>query len=175
MTRRRSSAGSGSTSSNDDRRVIPRGGASQPTPPRSSGRPAAAWPRSTANPVRPALPPLKGARITSFSTTAEGRVRSLAYTVNGKQGAVNYADMGNGEWKFQFVSTDGSKQEQTYQSRDRQVGGSPPRGGERPPRRDDQEAGPPGRGGPRPGREEPQAASSLLPATILRNGMRSSC
>jgi len=61
--------------------------------------------------------------------------------VGGKKGAVNYSQNENGSWKFQFVSTDGGKVEETYAAN-----GRPGGGGGRQPRGE-------GRG-PKPGREE---------------------
>jgi phosphatidylethanolamine-binding protein (PEBP) family uncharacterized protein len=126
-------------------------------------------PQPRSNPARPALPPMRGAKITNFATEVDGKVRRLTYTVDGRQGAVNYADMGNGQWKFQFVSTDGSKDEQTYRSREGESGGSPPQEGDRPPRRGgDQQGGPPRRGGPGPGRPEEQSTPSPFGPDALK-------
>jgi hypothetical protein len=107
-------------------------------------------PQPRAQPVRPDLPPLRGAKITGFTATPDEKTFALQYLVGGKPGAVNYATSGDGNWKFQFVSTDGTKQEETYR-----VGGG---GGGRPPR--EGPGGPPRqeRGGPR---EEASAGGSV--------------
>ncbi len=115
-------------------------------------------PQPRANSVREALPALRGAKITGFTTSPDGKERSLIYTVGGRPAAVNYADAGGGSWKFQFVSTDGSKHEETYQAHEgrggrggaRPEGGRPPRGDDRggPPQRREGE-GTDRRGGPR--------------------------
>jgi phosphatidylethanolamine-binding protein (PEBP) family uncharacterized protein len=127
-------------------------------------------PQPRANPVREALPPMRGAKITDFTTGADGKVRSLTYTIGNRQGAVNYADAGGGAWKFQFVSTDGSKKEETYQARERRGGGPREGGGNQPPRgggaevaRRDGPGAPPSRG-----REPAEAASKFGPDAIKK-------
>jgi phosphatidylethanolamine-binding protein (PEBP) family uncharacterized protein len=124
-------------------------------------------PQPRAQPVRPALQALRGAKITGFTTSPDGKERSLTYTVGSRQAAVNYADAGGGSWKFQFVSTDGSKQEETYQPREDRAGapGGPPPEGGRPPRRGDRGGPPPRRDGDGPDRrggprEEGRASES---------------
>ncbi len=118
-------------------------------------------PQPHAQPVRPALQALRGAKITGFTTSPDDRQRSLAYTVNGRPAAVNFSGNPDGSWKFTFVSTDGSKQEETYTRRSDGAGRG--RGGEPggPPRRDSA-GGPPrddrgGPGGPPPPRDERNA------------------
>lgn len=148
-------------------------------------------PQPRAQPVRQDLPPLRGAKITDFKTTADGRVRMLTYMVGSKQGAVNFADMGEGKWKFQFVSTDGTKTEETYEKREGRGGGGgrggPSREGERPQRpskeggemkRPDERRGPPREGGgeaPSASKFGPDAmkkpsASFVLTSPDVKNG-----
>ena len=79
-------------------------------------------PQPRAKPVRQDLPPLRGATITAFTSTTDGKGRSLQYKVGTRQGAVNYFQMGDGSWKFEFVATDGSITQQTYQTGPRQRG-----------------------------------------------------
>ena len=124
-------------------------------------------PQPRAQPVRQDQPPLRGAKITGFTTSPDGKQRSLIFTVGAKQGAVNYTDNGDGAWKFTFVSADGSKQEENYTRREGGGGGGrggPRPDGERPPRRPGEGPGaggdrPPrpdgGPGGPRPNGERP--------------------
>ena len=89
-------------------------------------------PQPRAQPVRPDQPPLRGAKITGFTPSADGKTRKLVYQIAGKDGAVAYTDAGDGAWKFEFTGTDGMKREETYQGRE---GQRPPRpGGERPER-----------------------------------------
>ncbi len=85
-------------------------------------------PQPRAQPVRPDLPPLRGAKITGFTAAPDEKTFSLHYSVNGKPAAVNYAASAEGSWKFQFVSADGTKREETY----RRGGGGERKGG--PPR-----------------------------------------
>ncbi|MCE9612553.1 MAG: YHYH protein [Chthoniobacter sp.] len=122
-------------------------------------------PQPRATPVRPALQQLRGAKITAFTTSPDGKERSLIYTVSGKEGAVNYADLGGGSWKFLFVSTDGSKQGETYQAREGRGGGA---GGGPRPQRGDERGGPPPRDAaeplPREGRGEPPASGGPVVA-----------
>lgn len=133
-------------------------------------------PQPRATPVRQDLPPLRGAKITDFKTSVDGKVHSLVYAVNGKTSTINYADMGSGAWRFQFVAADGSKTEQNYQARER-AGGSPA-GGPRP-REDDRQArrgegggrGGPGmnrREGPPPDRREQQETPSPFGPDALK-------
>jgi len=81
-------------------------------------------PQPRARSVRPALPPLGGAKITGFTASPDQKSFRLQYTIGGKPAAVNYATASDGAWKFQFISTDGSTREETYR------GGDP---GNRPP------------------------------------------
>lgn len=87
-------------------------------------------PQPRAQPVRPALPPLRGAVIKGLTVSPDAKTFALNYTVNGNPGAVNYSTSGNGVWNFQFVDTDGSKRDETYTARDKPSGG--PASRERP-------------------------------------------
>ncbi|MES2695065.1 MAG: YHYH protein, partial [Verrucomicrobiota bacterium] len=87
-------------------------------------------PQPRAQPIRPALPPLRGARITGFNATLDARTFSLRYTVNGQAATVKYGSAGDGVWKFQFVGQDGTKRDETYRATDRANGGGGA-GGER--------------------------------------------
>ncbi len=96
-------------------------------------------PQPRAQPVRQDQPPLRGAKITGFTPSADGTERRLVYAIGGKTGGVNYTDAGGGAWKFEFVGADGAKTAETYQAREDRGGGGPggPRPeGERPPRPD---------------------------------------
>lgn len=104
-------------------------------------------PQPHAQPVRPALQVLRGAKITGLTTSADEKERNLSYSISGKAGTVKYMDLGNGAWKFQFISTDGTTHEESYQAREGRGGGQgrprpdgagqPPRDGtNRPPRRE---------------------------------------
>jgi phosphatidylethanolamine-binding protein (PEBP) family uncharacterized protein len=123
-------------------------------------------PQPRANPVRPDQPPLRGAKLTGFTTSADGKNRSLTYTAGGRQGAVNYSDLGGGTWKFRFVSADGTTREETYQAREGRGGraGGPRPEGEHPKRGDD--GGPPRRDEPRA--EAPASGTASIPMDALK-------
>jgi hypothetical protein len=63
--------------------------------------------------------PLRGARITHYEVSADGRTRTLSYTVNDKPGSVIYQQLENGAWAFQYLTSDGRKVEQTYTAHNR--------------------------------------------------------
>lgn len=91
-------------------------------------------PQPRADPVRPALMPLRGAKITDFVETTPGSFR-LTYEVNGRQGTVSYTLANDGSAKFVFVDTNGKTTSETYTRRERGPGGNdrpPPRPGENP-------------------------------------------
>ncbi len=71
-------------------------------------------PQPRAQSVRPALTPLRGAKIVGFAGTPGTTPAKLDYTVNGKAASVSYSALGGGAWKFQFVGTDGSSREETH-------------------------------------------------------------
>jgi phosphatidylethanolamine-binding protein (PEBP) family uncharacterized protein len=115
-------------------------------------------PQSRAEPVRPDLRPLKGARIVGFERESETRSK-LTYEVDGKRHQVRYTVQSGGAVAFQFIDPSGRVVEETYQPRRRRDdrGG---RGGQG--NRDDNpgrgEGPPPRRGGdrpPRPGDDNP--------------------
>lgn len=131
-------------------------------------------PQPRASSPRPALPPLRGAKITGFRGVGglggamgkEGEPGwSLEYTIAGKKHLVNYR-LENGKWIFDFVDPTSGTKTETYDasSPQRRQGGGGGRGGgggDRRPRED-------GAGGhnrpPRPARDAaPQTAPE--PAT----------
>ncbi len=98
-------------------------------------------PQPRAEPVRPALPPMRDAKITGFIETKSGSYK-LTYDVRGRKGTVSYSIATNGSAAFEFVSPDGSTTNEEY-SPNRRSGGRrpgppndppPPRGEDRPPR-----------------------------------------
>lgn len=117
-------------------------------------------PQPRAEPLRPALPPLRDARITGFKEIKAGSY-TLTYDVRGTRGTVSYTLSNDGSAKFVFVDTNGRTTEDTYSPRRRGPGGGdrrpprpadnpPPRDGRRP-RRDDE---------PRPARKQPGAPAN---------------
>lgn len=146
-------------------------------------------PQPRAEPVRPDLRPLQGAKITDFKQTKPGSYL-LTYDVRGKKGTVAYVLNDDGSARFTFTDTDGKSNSETYTPRRRGPGGGggddrrpppppprpgegrqgegrPPRPGEnRPPRPGDE---PPPRDGQRPPRNEPSSAgeSAAIPDSKL--------
>jgi Raf kinase inhibitor-like YbhB/YbcL family protein len=127
-------------------------------------------PQPRAESPRPALPPLRGAKITAFRETATGSYE-LTYQINGKPGTVKYTIAENGTLSMTFQSPDGTRTSEEYTARprggrpgggggpqnERPPGGNPPpRDGKRPPGdgpRPPREGQGPPRGGQRPPRE----------------------
>jgi hypothetical protein len=75
-------------------------------------------PQSRAEPVRPDLRPLKGARIVGFERESETRSK-LTYEVDGKRHQVRYTVQSGGAVAFQFIDPSGRVVEETYQPRRR--------------------------------------------------------
>lgn len=73
-------------------------------------------PQPRAQPVRPDLRPLRGARITDFRRTAAGSFE-LTYDVNGAAGSVQYAVASDGSVDFTFKEPDGTRYQRTYAPR----------------------------------------------------------
>jgi len=82
-------------------------------------------PQPHAQPIRPAQPPLPGAKITSFTNSPDDQHFSLRYTVNGQPAAVNYDTADNGAWSFQYLSADGTERTATYRAGGRSGGPTP--------------------------------------------------
>ena len=116
-------------------------------------------PQPRAQPVRPALGPLRGATIVGYESPAAD-TRKVVYEVGGRRGAVQYRLAADGSAQFTFTDPAGRTSTETYQPRGggggaggmregpRQRGDRPPRPGERPPR--------PGERPPQPGERPPQ-------------------
>ena len=82
-------------------------------------------PQPRAHSVREAQAPLRGAKITDFKSSADGKSFSLRYVVNSKPASVDYRSNDQGSWDFVFTGTDGTKREETYQAGERRSPGSP--------------------------------------------------
>ncbi|MEI7699693.1 MAG: YHYH protein [Planctomycetia bacterium] len=108
-------------------------------------------PQPRAESPRPALPPLRGAKITDFRETKPGSY-VLTYSVSGKPGTVSYTIAENGTLSMTFESPDGTKTSEEYTPRAR--GGRPGGGGPQNERR--QGGNPPPRDGKRPPGNEPR-------------------
>jgi phosphatidylethanolamine-binding protein (PEBP) family uncharacterized protein len=115
-------------------------------------------PQPRAEPVREALPPLRGAKIVGF-TSARSNAYRLTYAVNGKQGTVAYTIAADGSVAFQSTDTGGKTTSENYTPSRRPPPGG--KGGEdrRPKgKRDDP---PPGKGKrPPPPRDNEQTFST---------------
>ncbi len=86
-------------------------------------------PQAHANPVRPALLALRGAKITGFEQTGP-EAWSLRYEIGGKPSFVNYRVLNGGKVSFEFVGADGSKRVDDFFPRARRGEGGAARGGE---------------------------------------------
>ncbi len=136
-------------------------------------------PQPRAQPMRGAGAPLRGARITAF-TTKDHQSFSLRYEVGGEARLINYALNANGTAKFDYVDARGQVKSETYTPRADGGGGPPgdPKGkegkqkgpaggkGDRPPPPPDRPDGR-GSGGPGGSAYVPNPAASYTP---LRSG-----
>ena len=101
-------------------------------------------PQPRAEPVREALPPLRGAVITDFRATAPGSYR-LIYQIRGKNNFVDYTLEKDGSVRFQFLDADGESRTETYRRQEPRGGGRRRGGGEPPPPPRDEQANEPRR------------------------------
>ncbi|MFO1042964.1 MAG: YHYH protein [Planctomycetaceae bacterium] len=142
-------------------------------------------PQPRAEPVRPDLRPLQGAKITDFKQT-KPKNYLLTYDVRGKKGTVAYVLNDDGSARFTFTDTDGKSTSESYTPRRRGPGGGddrpppprpgegrPPRPGEnRPPRPEDDRPPrdgqrPPPRNEPSSGGEAAAISDSKLPKLVV--------
>lgn len=103
-------------------------------------------PQPRAESPRPALPPLRDAKITKFVETKPGSYQ-LTYDIRGREGSVSYTLADDGSAKFTFVDVEGNTKKESYTPRRRGPGGNdrparddrlpPPKNDPRPPRADD--------------------------------------
>ena len=70
-------------------------------------------PQPRSQPMRPALSPLRGAKITDFQQTQLGSYQ-LTYDVQGKKGTVSYTINSDGSFDFVFVGTNGKTTNESY-------------------------------------------------------------
>lgn len=127
-------------------------------------------PQPRAEPLRPALPPMQGAKITEFQETKPGSFQ-LIYEIRGKQGEVNYTLNKDGSADFQFVDPSGNETTEKYTPQrrgkgrnppppPRKEGGSPQRGS-KPPRNDGGNPPPPRDGEARRGKGSESGKSRI--------------
>lgn len=86
-------------------------------------------PQPRAEPVRPSLPPMQGAKITQFEKS--GKSSLLTYDVKGKTGTVRFTETENGAIEFVFTDPSGKSKTESY--RRRNGPGGPGRGRPQPP------------------------------------------
>ncbi|MCX5690658.1 MAG: YHYH protein, partial [Planctomycetota bacterium] len=102
-------------------------------------------PQPRANPIREALTPLRGAKITGYKSTGDASWL-LEYMLSGKTHGVAINRELNGSYTFEFINPDGTKTTETYAERrgggegrgGGQGGGRRGRGGDQPPPREGQ-------------------------------------
>ncbi len=85
-------------------------------------------PQPRAEPVRPALPPMQGAKITRFER--DGKTSTLTYEVQGRTGTVRYTQTDKGTVDFVFTDPSGRTKSESFTPRRRE----PPRREGRPER-----------------------------------------
>lgn len=138
-------------------------------------------PQPRAEGVRPALPPLRGAKITAYTQT-EPNTYKLTYEIQGRSGTVTYTVAKNGSAKFMFQDPHGRTTAENYtprlrgpreaegargRPRDDAERGVDQRGegkGRRPPRPDDN----PSQSNDRPGRGRPSGNAPPPPRNDRR-------
>ena len=87
-------------------------------------------PQPRAEPIREAQQPLRGARITDFTTPKAG-VYGLTYEVRGRKGQIDYTVNKNGSVAYGETDPSGQVRQETYTRRGRGPGGGEGRGANR--------------------------------------------
>lgn len=77
-------------------------------------------PQPHEHPLREATTPLRGAVITAFARSEDGKTFTLTYELRGKKGTVEYTLQADGDVHFVFTKPDGERTEATYRGRDPQ-------------------------------------------------------
>ena len=93
---------------------------------RGAGKESEVEPQAHANPMRPALQPLRGARITGFKQTSVS-AWMLEYELASKKHTIAYRVESDGKLNFEFTDADGNMTKETYTPRN-QGGADRPRG-----------------------------------------------
>jgi phosphatidylethanolamine-binding protein (PEBP) family uncharacterized protein len=123
-------------------------------------------PQPRAGGFRGAGTPLRGAEITAFERLEDGKTSVLQYKVNEAKAEIRYGMESEGEWKFQYINSDGKRTEETYRA-GQGGGGGPPRGPGDEATGKGKGKGKGGRGGEmRPG-EQPQGRPQAAVQAIL--------
>jgi hypothetical protein len=79
--------------------------------------------------VRPALPPLRGAKIIDFDREDDKKTYTLSYSLPDGTHRVRYNRNADGGWTFRFIEPNGKESVSTYQSRGPGGRGGPGGGG----------------------------------------------
>ncbi len=82
-------------------------------------------PQPRARPIRPALPPLRGATITSYESDGNSQAK-LTYQIGSQPGAVAYRQTADGSLVFTFTSPDGTSRTETYRQPRSSAGNTTP-------------------------------------------------
>lgn len=82
--------------------------------PRTSAPENEIMPQARTRGIRPALRPIRGASIVDFKILG-AQEYSLTYELDGQAQIVNYGWNDEGEYKFEFIGSDGEREVQTYQ------------------------------------------------------------
>lgn len=117
-------------------------------------------PQPRAYSPRPALTPLRGAKITGFERDDDKKTVRVKYEQGGKAGSVKYTATAD-SYQFEFTEPGGKTTTETYKVRD--DGKRPPPKKDGPPKKDDRPP-PPKKEGPPPKREDapmPKPASGF--------------
>lgn len=127
-------------------------------------------PQPRAEPVRPALPPMRDATITDFVETKPNSFQ-LTYNVRERTGTVSYSIANNGSVSFQFVDSNGFKSAEVYSPNRRGGGGRKGPPNDSPPPRDNNRP-------LRDGKEQKKSATSksdleVSSSSLDANGMLS--
>ncbi|MFN7669325.1 MAG: YHYH protein [Planctomycetota bacterium] len=131
-------------------------------------------PQPHAHPIREATTPLRGATVTSFAKSEDGKTYTLVYDLRGKQGSVKYTLLDGGGARFVFTLPDGTVKAGTYRGSTRRPGegqGGGAGGGERGGgQRGNQGRGQGGEPPPPPPTSGPQAATARQPWLLAHLG-----
>ncbi|MFO0829428.1 MAG: metallophosphoesterase [Phycisphaerales bacterium] len=122
-------------------------------------------PQPHAQPVRPALGPLRGARIVGFRQT-DTKAWSLRYSIDAKEYSINYRIGDDGRAQFEFVAPDAAPRTETYAPE--QSRGDRPREPRR--ERDDRAPDAPSAPPPRRDADRPAPRDDGPPRLELRSG-----
>lgn len=79
-------------------------------------------PQPHEHPIRPATTPLRGATVTGFERSDDGKSITVTYELRGRTGTVRYTQQADGSVNFVFTTPDGATTQQTYRRDNRSRG-----------------------------------------------------